>query len=817
MKYIFKRILELNIFVNLFYHKKKNRSKSYIVTILFLNLWFSLNAQNNVTVSGYVKDANTGENLYTATVYALKSFKGTIVNRYGFYSLSFPRGDEVQLIFSFVGYTSNSCSFYLSNDTTINISLISSNEIDEVTVKANMSKINMHGHRRIQMKDLEKLPSFLGEKDVMKSLMLLPGVQQGNEGSSGIYVRGGSPDQNLILLDDVPLYNASHLFGFTSVFTPEALQSVDFYKGNFPARFGGRLSSIIDVRMKDGNKYDDKTDITLGILSSKFIHEGPIKKGKSSYIISARRTLLDLFVTGMSKVAQKSQDESTIPGYRFYDLNAKINFEINETNRLHFSFYNGGDKLFVNYNEKIETLLETKIQENKMKMKWGNTIAAIKLNSQISPKLFANTIINWSHFFYNISSNFYGLHSIDKEDHVNNFSLDYNSHVVSFEVKSDWDYYWKNNLTSHFGFFAKYSNYLPGEQLISRNDKFSQSSSENLFSNEYGFYFDLNLSPLKHFDIVPGLRTSIYSVGNKSYPLIEPRLSVLFQNGSQTKWSASYSTMTQAIHLLTSSNIGLPSDIWVPSTSNIIPERSNQVSIGREQRFNGKIKLNTEIYYKQLKNVVAYKQGFGLMSINEDWENNIDKGIGRAYGIENQLKYDLPNLQSWIGYTLAWNQRKFENHNNNEWFSHKFDRRHKLDIGFIYKLNKKWSVSSNWTFQTGVPSSLSGFDYPGFPDNINYGWHDIFTGIELEDTDRIQYYPQLNKNRLPAYHRLDISFTKEWKKGHVLKQLSLGLYNTYNRLNPYFIFPKVSNAETTVYKQVSLIPILPSISYRVRF
>lgn len=782
--------------------------------LLFIGL--SVGAQNLKTLSGYISDAETGERLYAATVVDKNTGNGTLTNRYGFFSISLPRG-SVGLQASFVGYASYLTRFQLENDTLLNIRLRSSNEIDEITVKAFQKTETQHGHEKIQMTALEKLPSFLGEKDVMKSLMLLPGVQQGNEGNSGIFVRGGSPDQNLILLDDVPLYNASHLFGFVSVFTPEALQSVDFYKGAFPARFGGRLSSIVDVRMKDGNKYAYKTDLTLGLLSSKIVHEGPIKKGKSSYLISARRTLLDLLVTGISKAAQKDENEATNPGYGFYDINAKANFELNPYNHLYFSFYTGGDKLFVDYRYRLKTYTQDETQNNDVSLNWGNTMAVTRWNSQIAPKLFMNATAHWSRFVYNISGDFYSHRVSAEKDDENSFVLDYDSHVESFGIKTDWDYYWKENTPLQFGSFIYRHNYLPGSQTTNRNNRINQFSAGKLQGWEVGFYADVKLPLTDKLIAGVGLRALVYATSEKAYPLVEPRLSLTYRAGGESTWSASYTRMSQPIHLLTSSNIGLPSDIWVPTTSRIRPETASQFSLGFSHRFPADIRLNTEMYYKTMNRVVTYSQGYGLMDLNENWEDFIETGKGRAWGFETEVKYNFSKFETWLGYTLAWNERKFDNINRGNWYPHKFDRRHKLDIGFLCKLNEKWTFSSNWTYQSGVPVSFSGLDYPGYPGNIDYGWHDIFTNIELKNTDRIQYYQSINQTRLPAYHRLDISFTKEWKTGKFRKELSFGFYNAYSRQNPYFVYADTKTDGTTVYKQVSLLPVLPFVSYRIRF
>lgn len=370
------------------------------ILVLFL-LSFSAIAQQKQTVLGYITDAQSGERLYTATVFEQNSGTGTISNRFGFFSLTLPEGD-ITLKFSFVGYQLQTRIISLHSDTLLTISLKSDNTLAEVIIKgsSNNHPEDRLGHTRISSKTLTKLPSLMGEKDVMKSLMILPGVQQGSEGSSGIFVRGGSPDQNLILLDDVPLYNVSHLFGFVSVFTPEAINSIDFYKGGFPARYGGRLSSVIDLRMKDGNKYKRETSINFGLISSQFTTEGPIKKGESSYFFSARRTLLDLVFKGVAKVAQRNTDEKTTPSYGFHDLNGKVNFKLNQKNHLYWSFYSGKDKLAFEYSDHMKTMFKEEKQETSGTLHWGNVMTALKLNSQLNSSLFLNTTVSGSIFNY---------------------------------------------------------------------------------------------------------------------------------------------------------------------------------------------------------------------------------------------------------------------------------------------------------------------------------------------------------------------------------------------------------------------------------
>jgi len=443
------------------------------------------------------------------------------------------------------------------------IALKSNNTLNEIVVKGNSSKTFFEnddlGHVKVSAKTLSKLPSLMGEKDVMKSLMILPGVQQGNEGSAGIFVRGGSPDQNLILLDDVPLYNVSHLFGFVSVFTPEAINSLDFYKGGFPARYGGRLSSVVDIRMKDGNKYKRETSINLGLISSQFTTEGPIKKGESSYLFSIRRTLLDLIFKGVAGIAQKNMDEKVTPAYSFNDINAKINLKLNKNNHLFWSFYSGNDKLAIDYSNHVTTIDGEENQNTNGSMHWGNVMSALKLNTQFNSRLFLNTTLSGS--IFNYGNLFTGSNVVKRGENEtkNAFSLEYQSQIRTIGLKTDVDIYGNSNQPFQFGLFMSASNYLPGEQQVGKNGQTDVFSSGEISSLDYGFYLDKRFELGKHFSIRTGLRNSFCSIRDeRTYFAIEPRLSFTFKKSENASFQASYAVMTQAIHLLSNGNIGMP-------------------------------------------------------------------------------------------------------------------------------------------------------------------------------------------------------------------------------------------------------------------
>ncbi|MBL7968475.1 MAG: TonB-dependent receptor [Prolixibacteraceae bacterium] len=788
--------------------------------LILLLLGFSTLAQQKRTVSGYITDAQTGERLYAASVYEQNTGIGTISNRFGFFSILLTEGKAV-LKFSFVGYQLQSKQIDLHSDTLINISLKSDNKLDEVIVKGKLNNqladnSNL-GHHKLSAQKLAKLPSLMGEKDVLKGLMILPGVQQGSEGSAGIFVRGGSPDQNLILLDDVPLYNVSHLFGFVSVFTPEAINSIDFYKGGFPARYGGRLSSVIDLRMKDGNKFKRETSINLGLISSQLTTEGPIKKGESSYFFSVRRTLLDLIFKGVAKVAQYNMEEQAIPSYGFHDVNGKINFRLNQKNHLYWSFYSGKDNLSFEYRDHIKDMQREETQRISGSMYWGNVMTALKLNSQLNSKLFLNT--NLSGSIFNYGNLFKGnTETIAGSDvSKNNFSLEYQSQIRSLGLKSDLDVYGKSNQPFQIGLFANVNNYLPGKQKVARNEGTDENSSGEIASLDYGVYLDKKIALGKKLNFTVGLRNAFYSIRNqKTYFALEPRFSVSFIPNENTSFHTSYAVMTQPIHLLSNGNVGLPTDIWVPSTRLIRPETSDIFSVGMKKTTPSGIKLSIEGYYKRLNHVISFTEGDGILDVDQNWEQKITVGNGRAWGFETEARYSNAKLESWMGYTLSWNERKFDDINKGRWFPYQYDRRHKLDLGIIMQLGNKWSCSSSWTYQSGAPATYSGVDYLAYPENSNRESFDFFTGRTVDQT-RIQYYDQIHGVRLPAYHRLDIGFTKEWEKYGKKKALSISVYNVYSRQNPFMIYSKTRSDGSTGLKQFSLFPIIPSVSYRISF
>ena len=781
--------------------------KHFRLIVLSLSLIFLgslvITTQGQVTISGYIRDSISAENLYNATIYESGSLRGTVSNAYGFYSFTVPAG-EINLRVSFVGYQQKYLKLTIERDTTINFKVQTKNDLDEVTVTAlrGENEYSLAGHERIDMQTVKSLPAFAGEQDVLKSLTILPGVQQGHEGSAGLFVRGGSPDQNLILLDGVPVFNATHLFGFISVFTPEAIQSVDFYKSGFPARYGGRLSSVVDVRMKEGNKNKEETNLTLGLVSSKITHEGPIKKGKSSYLISARRTLLDLIITGAARINRLSSDESIVPGLNFYDLNAKFNFEINQRNRLYLSFYAGGDRLFSNFYEKYTYQEATSKQETKVNLKWGNRIGVLRWNSQIGNKLFLNTTLSSGMFQYNIHNNYKLIKKENNEREEQRSDVIYKTYVNNNKLQFLFDWYQHTNHKIQFGADAQANWVIPGKQKVIRNEgdpitRGNQTTANYVIS----VFADDKFSISETLTLYAGLRFEKHIMPKKQVGLLLPRISAKISPSPRFSFSLSYDEMAQPLHLLTNSSIGLPSDIWVPATKHVPPEFSRQFSLGTHINLNNNIYYKLDSYYKKMNGVINYKAGQSFMDIYEDWEKLVEIGDGEAWGFENSLNYSNQYIKAWLNYTLSWNQRQFANINNGNTFPFKFDRRNDINLGLVYKFSKQIECSAMWVFQTGQAATVPQRDYLA-AGAIDYTMNDFITEKEIEDTDRIEYIEGYNKYRLPAFHHLDIGVTFKKQRKSTFHELKLGAYNVYARQNPYMYYPYTTRDGYRKYEQI---------------
>lgn len=781
-----------------------------ILSILFVLLLSSVWAQK-YTISGSVEDAANGEKLLGVNIYNENNYQGTSSNNYGFYSLTQQSG-PVKLVFSMVGYHRIEMELELITDTVINVGMASTIELDEVVItdseireKVKSSQMSV---TEVPVKMVQKLPVFMGEMDLIKTIQLLPGVQSGSEGSSGFYVRGGGPDENLILLDGVPVYNVNHLFGFFSVFNTDAINSVKLSKGGFPARYGGRLSSVLDIRMKEGNSKKFQGEGSVGLISSKLTLEGPIVKDKTSFIISGRRTYIDILAFPFIKAVGLMEDQNTNMGYYFYDLNAKINHKFSDRSRLYLSAYMGDDKAHFKYVEDQENFYD----REKFKLKWGNITTVLRWNYIINKKLFAN--VRGSYTRYKFLT---GLEYLSEYDNISEeFKMSYSSGIDDWSVKADFDYVPSPNHYIRFGINETYHTFNPGITAFAiqenNNNVDTTFGNRKIFAHEFDAYVedDIHIGELIKTNI--GMHFSGFKVKDKFYTSFQPRISMRYLLNEKTAIKASYAEMTQYLHLLTNSNVGLPTDLWVPVTDSIEPLRSRQFALGAVYNLDDEYEFSIESFYKKMFNLIEYKEGASYLLTNREWTEMVTTGTGEAYGLELLVKKNVGKISGWIGYTLAWSTRQFEDVSFGEKFPYRYDRRHDIGIALIFEFMKEADMGITYVFGTGnaitVPTRL----YLAEPNNYNYYWGNNY----------LEYYDGRNNYRMPPYHRLDfgMNFHKDTKWGS--RTWSFGAYNVYNRRNPFFLyFDEEWNEQTQesekVLKQVSLFPILPYIKYSFKF
>ncbi len=766
-------------------------------------------------IHGYLEDGVTGERLIGATVYDTVSRLGTVTNNYGFFSLTLPQS-KVVVEFSYIGYQLHTMASDLTGDTTISIQLVPGIGLNEVEVVARTwnNKLRSSGISmdRMSINTISQIPAVLGEVDVMKALEFLPGVQLGSEMSTGINVRGGSPEQNLILLDGVPVYNVNHAFGLFSVFNPDAIKSVTLIKGGFPARYGGRLSSVVDIRMREGNMQALHGSLTLGLISSKLTMEGPIIKNKTSFLISARRTYADYILKLFN------DPEEGFPSFFFYDINAKINHIINDNNRLYFSIYTGNDRFKFDEEEDLGEYSSVGYDREDFNLKWGNITSLLRWNHVYNNKLFSNLTVLFSKYRMSISVNEYRK----IRTAYNNSMIDYFSGIQDYAIKLDYDYYPWSSHDIKFGAEYAYHKFDPGE--LSRvmesyyatplgervYDPFGNASitgsNDPIYASEIRAYIEDDFSPLNRIKINTGVHLSGFFVDQTFYASFEPRFSMNYSIQGNLSLKAAYSRMQQYIHLMTYSNLGLPTDLWLPVTSKVKPQYSDQYTLGMVYQLNEMFQLNVEGYYKTLNRIYAYKEGADYLSVNNVWQDNIEIGRGWSYGAEMQLNKDLGKLTGWLSYTYSKTRRQFSHINNGDPFPYKYDRTHQINLVMQYQLSKSISINTAWVYASGAAYSLASLKYTSMFNIFN--WNSPNYG---EDYSDISYYESRNNHRMPDYHRLDISMM--WvKHKKTTKTVIIGVYNVYNRFNPFMMY-----LDNDRIKMVALYSVIPSINFKLDF
>ncbi|MDR3678702.1 MAG: TonB-dependent receptor [Flavipsychrobacter sp.] len=755
--------------------------------LLLVFLPISASGQH-ITISGYISDSKSGERLPGAIVFLPIVHAGTSSNTFGFYSITIPAGkDSVEIAASYVGYQPFSEKIIGDRNIELNIVLGENRTLNEVVIKGSQAAIQERTQMSaidLPIETIKSLPAFLGEPDIMKAIQLLPGVQAGNEGTTGLYIRGGSPDQNLILLDGVPVYNASHLFGFFSVFNTDAIKSVEVIKGGFPARYGERLSSVIDINMKEGDKNQIHGEGGIGLIASRFTMEGPIKKGKSSFMISGRRTYVDILAQPFLSGGYKA-------GYFFYDLNAKINFELGKKDHLYVSGYMGSDKFYFSSKESDFSGNSSYADD----LKWGNITAVARWNHEFGPKLFGNLTTYYSQYKFQIDENY----SSTSPSNSDNYAVKYQSGIYDKAAKYDLDFL---PTPSHFikaGISFINHTYTPGvqETKIASGSQQSDTTTgdKNILGNELDAYVEDDIKFTDKLKANLGIHWGGFGVRGKFYSSLQPRVAVRYLINEKLSAKASYVQMNQYINLLTNSSIGLPTDLWVPSTDKIPPQKSQQVAAGLAYTYEHGIEISVEGYYKTMDNVIDYKEGANFLSTTTSWEDKVVVGKGLSYGAELFVQKKKGRFTGLLGYTLSWTNRTFADLNNGQTFPYKYDRRHDLKIAGVYSVSKHIEVSAEFVYGTGNAITLPIGNYQGL------------------NGDQIEVYGTRNWYRMPAYHRADVSikFMKE-KKRHDRAWI-FAAYNVYNRANPFFIY----QSDQGVFKQVSLFPIIPSITYQFKF
>ncbi len=748
-------------------------------------------------ISGFVRDAESGETLVGANIIDLASGKGVAANTFGFFSLD-TSGDSIAI--SFVGYTYTKLSIKDAGDELLITLSKEESVLDEVLISADdIRELPEISTIRLSPDKIKKIPVFMGETDILKTLQLLPGVQAASEGTAGFQVRGGGPDQNLILLDGVPVYNANHLFGFFSVFNADAINSVELIKGGFPARYGGRLSSIVDIQMKEGNLHKFEGEGAVGLVASRVTVNGPINTGKTSFMLSARRTYIDALTVPFAKLANSDR----IMGASFWDLNAKINHIVSPKDRIYLSFYAGRDRLYDDY-----SLEETDMKEDeRAEIKWGNVTSAFRWNHKYTDQLFSNLTATYTRYQFELDRTVSYQYSGELNTPDISRNNQYHSNISDVGLKMDFDYFLNNDHVIKFGANVVYHTLRPGFSTFKshiQTDTTFGSPEINLGEMYIYAEDEVTLSPSTHANI--GVHYSAARAGAKTYTSLQPRFTVNQRLSNALSLKASYARMAQYIHLLVNSGIGLPTDLWVPSTERVKPQLSDQVALGLSSVYK-RFEISVEGYYKSMDNLIEYKDGAGFLDIDSEWENKVEFGKGKSYGVELFVQKKSGISTGWIAYTWSKSMREFDRLNFGKPFPYRYDRRHNVSVVYNLAINDRIDFGAVWVYNTGNAVTLPTSTYP------KAVWNSNEPGYE----DFVKHYPGRNSSRMKDYHRLDLSIsfkkTKRWGE----RKWIFGVYNAYSRLNPIYIELDDETQLNKKFWQLAIFPVIPNISYQFKF
>lgn len=758
------------------------------------------------TVSGIVADAQDGESLVGATIFVPALGIGSTTNQYGFFSLSLP-ADSVTLVFGHLGYEPVTLTRILTADLRLDVTLEPSTLfLDEVAVVATAGESSVQETQMSQVKlpisQIEALPALLGEVDILKVVQLLPGVQSGVEGTTGIYVRGGGPDQNLFLLDGTQIYNPSHIFGFLSTFNGDAIKDVSLLKGGFPARYGGRLSSVVDLTMKEGNLKHFEGTASIGLLSSRVTVEGPIKRDKASFLIAARRSYADLLARPIMAAASDN-----IFGYYFYDFNAKGNIIVSGRDRIYISSYAGHDRAYFKYQSQGEPSYDDALG-------WRNWVTTLRWNRLFGPRLFANTIIGYTR---------YRLQSKSEEVFGREYyETAYISGIQDIHARIDLEYTTGTRHYMRFGVGGILHDFLTGA-LTERYDFGTEPAVDTTYTpnsvtkaTEFQAYFEDEMRLSQRVKVNAGVHASGFLVDGEQYMSVQPRLSLWFGLDDRSSLKASLATMQQYVHLLaTTRGLSLPTDLWVPATDRVAPQRAFQVAVGYARTlWQDRFDLTLEGFYKRMNDLIEYTEGASYLNAAfGNWEDKVTSGKGVSYGGEVLIQKKSGRTTGWVGYTLSRSDREFESLNQGRVFPYRYDRRHDVSLVVSHRLRPTLDLSATWVYGTGQAITL--------PVGQLVIANDEFADDFWNPRDRWRYRDVLsdrNAVRMPAYHRLDLSIRWHKQRTRTDRTLSLGVYNAYSRRNAFSVYADRDWRTGVVqFKKISLLPIVPSIVYQLKF
>ena len=768
--------------------------------------------KGSYTISGFVTDASSGEKLLGANIVNLGTYTGRTTNVYGFYSLTVKQSDVV-IAWSYTGYTRKVEHLRLTSDTVINLSLEPSLSLPTVTIEGNSDDMRMESSQmsqaEVQVRDLDKLPALTGEVDVMRAMQQFPGVHFGDEGTVTLYVRGGGPDQNLILLDGVPLYNTYHLFGLVSIFNSSAINSIKLVKAGYPARYGGRLSSVLDVRMKEGNLKEFGGEASVGLLTSQVTLEGPIKKDTTSFLVSFRRTYADLIATPIIREVNKRNGVDGVWSFNFLDGNVKLNHKFSNKDRIYASAYSSSDN---GIDTRIESSQDTVrgvryATSDEYRIKWTNFTSALRWNHLFNNKLFSNTTILYSDYKFNIdedvtSKEFFPDGSIDTLRSITT----YNSDIRDLGFRFDFNYFPSPRHDIQFGGASTVHRFQPGVYaLTSTEAQAPPLDSLRIEAIENNLFLEDDFTLGKRIKVNAGLRASMFTVEDTTYQSLEPRASMRYLIRSNLTWRGSYARMVQYLHLLNSAQIGFPVDLWVPPTSRISPQRAYQVATGLSFYPSKGSEISSEVYYRKMSNIIEYKNGASFVDPNENWEDKVEVGEGESYGWEIYARRSGEKFTGWVGYTWSRTVRQFDQINEGRPFPYKYDRTHDVNVTGMWKLSDRTTLSSTWVYGTGTAITLPEDQIPGAGSN------------PVLPVPPVVGFSDRNAYRLRDYHRLDLGLTIRNPKPWGARILNFSIYNVYNRRNPYFMYLGTNGQGRTVFKEVSYFPIIPSFRYAMQF